>query len=60
MWCVIMLQLQQQLDDYATKGDGHTWMSFSGQLVIEKELKVTGFRAAGLSVEVCSLSQIGE
>lgn len=29
-------------------------MSFSGQLDIEKELKVTGFRAAGLSVKVCS------
>ncbi|KAF9013303.1 hypothetical protein BDQ17DRAFT_1343160 [Cyathus striatus] len=34
-------------------GDGPTWISFSGEIMIRNDVKVTGFRAAGLSVKDC-------
>jgi len=35
-------------------GDGATWMSFSGEIELE-EVKVTGFKVAGFSVQDCIL-----
>jgi len=32
-------------------GDGPNWISFSGDIVIDEDVKVTGFKAAGLSVK---------
>ena len=38
----------------APQGDGPTWISFTGEVTI-KEGTIPGFRAAGLSVKVCSI-----
>jgi len=37
----------------APQGDGPTWILFTGEVTI-KEGTIPGFRAAGLSVKVCS------
>ncbi|KAF9464105.1 hypothetical protein BDZ94DRAFT_1162704 [Collybia nuda] len=36
-------------------GDGPTWISFSGEIIINDTVKVPGFRAAGLTIKDCIL-----
>ncbi|PPQ75815.1 hypothetical protein CVT24_002677 [Panaeolus cyanescens] len=36
-------------------GDGPTWIAFKGEMIVDEEIKVAGFRAAGLSVKDCIL-----
>lgn len=38
---------------WCAKGDGPDWTSFSGEIVINDNVKLGGFKASGLSVKVC-------
>lgn len=39
-------------------GDGPTWVAFNGEMIIDADIKVAGFKAAGLSVKDCILFTI--
>lgn len=34
------------------QGDGPTWIAFTGEIIISDQVKVTGFKAGGLTVKV--------
>ena len=38
--------------DLTVQGDGPNWISYSGEIVIENDVELGGFRVGGLSVKV--------
>ncbi|KAJ3770292.1 hypothetical protein FB446DRAFT_647221 [Lentinula raphanica] len=39
----------------SSQGDGHTWVSFSGEITVDPPIKVMGFKAGGIAVKDCIL-----